>query len=70
MLQLLEGSGEPQEIRQLTKGEFFGEKALLSEDVRTASIISHAGGVTCLVIEREFFEFCWGLETITRKRLW
>ena len=68
MLQLLEGNGEPQEIRQLTKGEFFGEKALLSEDVRTASIISHAGGVTCLVIEREsFMSFVGDLKQLREK---
>ena len=52
---MLEGKEEPQEIRQLSQGEYFGEKALLGEDVRTASVVASAGGVLCLVIERDTF---------------
>lgn len=44
-------------IRTLKEGEFFGEKALQGEDIRTANIIAGDGvGVTCLVIDRESFE--------------
>eukprot|EP00795_Rhopilema_esculentum_P005180 gene5180-313_t len=55
VLQMISGHHEPQEIRQLEAGDYFGEKALLSEDVRTASIIALSPGVECMVIERETF---------------
>ncbi|XP_011180229.2 cGMP-dependent protein kinase, isozyme 2 forms cD5/T2 isoform X2 [Zeugodacus cucurbitae] len=43
-------------IRTLVKGDFFGEKALQGDDLRTANIIcDSADGVTCLVIDRETF---------------
>ena len=68
MLQLLEGCDEPQEIRKLGEGEYFGEKALLGEDVRTASIVAESQGVHCLVIEREvFMSFIGDLQHILKK---
>ncbi|XP_073961791.1 cGMP-dependent protein kinase for isoform X1 [Choristoneura fumiferana] len=43
-------------IRTLTKGDFFGEKALQGDDLRTANIICDTPeGTTCLVIDRETF---------------
>lgn len=43
-------------IRTLQKGDFFGEKALQGDDLRTANIIAdEQEGVTCLVIDRETF---------------
>ncbi|EDV99155.1 cGMP-dependent protein kinase, isozyme 2 forms cD5/T2 isoform X2 [Drosophila grimshawi] len=43
-------------IRMLGKGDFFGEKALQGEDMRTANIICESPeGVSCLVIDRETF---------------
>ena len=43
-------------IRNLHKGDFFGEKALQGEEKRTANIIADdPEGVTCLVIDRESF---------------
>lgn len=43
-------------IRTLGKGDFFGEKALQGDDLRTANIICDSPeGVTCLVIDRETF---------------
>lgn len=53
VLQMIEGKTEPQEIRKLQTGDYFGEKALLGEDVRTASIVAEKEGAKCLVIERE-----------------
>lgn len=44
---------EPQEIRRLGKGDFFGEKALLGEEVRTASVIAIDPGVETLTLDRE-----------------
>ncbi|OXU24925.1 cGMP-dependent protein kinase, isozyme 2 forms cD4/T1/T3A/T3B isoform X2 [Nasonia vitripennis] len=43
-------------IRTLSKGDFFGEKALQGDDLRTANIIADdPDGVSCLVIDRETF---------------
>lgn len=51
-----EDSFEETFIRTLGKGDFFGEKALQGDDLRTANIIcDSAEGVTCLVIDRETF---------------
>jgi len=50
------GSNEEKFIRNLHKGDFFGEKALSGEEVRTANIIADdATGVECLVIDRDSF---------------
>ncbi|KAK7791456.1 hypothetical protein R5R35_001379 [Gryllus longicercus] len=47
---------DEQYIRTLHKGDFFGEKALQGDDLRTANIIADdPDGVTCLVIDRETF---------------
>lgn len=47
---------DEQYIRTLGKGDFFGEKALQGDDLRTANIIADdPEGVSCLVIDRETF---------------
>ncbi|KAJ8687321.1 hypothetical protein QAD02_023115 [Eretmocerus hayati] len=47
---------EEKYIRTLGKGDFFGEKALQGDDLRTANIIADdPEGVSCLVIDRETF---------------
>lgn len=49
-------SGEEQVIRHLQRGDFFGEKALQSEDIRTANVVvADPAGVECLVIDRESY---------------
>nr|XP_053611097.1 cGMP-dependent protein kinase, isozyme 2 forms cD4/T1/T3A/T3B isoform X3 [Plodia interpunctella] len=49
-------SNDEKFIRTLTKGDFFGEKALQGDDLRTANIICDSPeGCTCLVIDRETF---------------
>ncbi|XP_059010600.1 cGMP-dependent protein kinase 2 isoform X4 [Mustela lutreola] len=53
--QSTEGHDQPQLIKTLQKGEYFGEKALISEDVRSANIIAEENDVACLVIDRETF---------------
>lgn len=53
--QSTEGHDQPQLIKILQKGEYFGEKALISEDVRSANIIAEENDVACLVIDRETF---------------
>eukprot|EP00112_Aurelia_sp_Birch-Aquarium-sp1_P006621 Seg1727.3 transcript_id=Seg1727.3/GoldUCD/mRNA.D3Y31 product="cGMP-dependent protein kinase egl-4" protein_id=Seg1727.3/GoldUCD/D3Y31 len=68
VMQMISGQLEPQEIRQLGAGDYFGEKSLLSEDVRTASIIAMSPGVECMVIERETFMSVMGsLDVIQNK---
>lgn len=46
---------DPQFVRSLGKGAYFGEKALLGEDLRTANVIAGKGGCGCLVVDREAF---------------
>nr|CAI5822819.1 unnamed protein product [Callosobruchus analis] len=49
-------SNEEKFIRTLGKGDFFGEKALQGDDLRTANIIvDDPDGVSALVIDRETF---------------
>ena len=64
-----EGSGEDKFIRHLHKGDFFGEKALNGEEVRTANIVADDGeGVKCLVIDREAFsQMIANLDDIKRR---
>ncbi|KAL1115701.1 hypothetical protein AAG570_005991, partial [Ranatra chinensis] len=56
-------------IRVLTKGDFFGEKALQGDDLRTANIIADdPEGVACLVIDRETFnQLISGLDEIKER---
>ncbi|XP_058242446.1 cGMP-dependent protein kinase 1a isoform X2 [Hemibagrus wyckioides] len=54
-------------LRSLGKGDWFGEKALQGEDIRTASVIA-AETVTCLVIDRESYKhLIGGLEDLSSK---
>ncbi|XP_074648195.1 cGMP-dependent protein kinase 1-like isoform X2 [Tubulanus polymorphus] len=53
--QLIQGKDSPQLIRTLKRGDYFGEKALLSEDRRTANVIAKPPGVECLTVDRESF---------------
>uniref|UniRef100_A0A4W3HP35 cGMP-dependent protein kinase n=1 Tax=Callorhinchus milii TaxID=7868 RepID=A0A4W3HP35_CALMI len=58
------GNEEPIFLSALSRGDWFGEKALQGEDVRTTNVIA-AEDVTCLVIDREFeaeAEFFAGLD--------
>uniref|UniRef100_A0A3Q3H135 cGMP-dependent protein kinase n=1 Tax=Labrus bergylta TaxID=56723 RepID=A0A3Q3H135_9LABR len=53
--QSTEGFAEPQEIKTLGVGDYFGEKALISEDVRSANIICSENDTHCLVVDRDNF---------------
>ncbi|XP_077999014.1 cGMP-dependent protein kinase 1-like isoform X2 [Glandiceps talaboti] len=66
--QQVQGHDEPQEVRKLKRGDYFGERALLSEDVRTANVIAEAGGCECLVIDRIVFkELIGDLDELQKK---
>ncbi|THD25739.1 cGMP-dependent protein kinase 1 [Fasciola hepatica] len=48
--------GDEQFIRYMERGDWFGEKALSDEDVRTANIIAAApDGVDCLMLDRDSY---------------
>ncbi|KAM4809037.1 cGMP-dependent protein kinase 2 [Rhinophrynus dorsalis] len=53
--QSTDGYGTPQLIKTLDKGDYFGEKALISDDVRSANIIADDDSVECLAMDREKF---------------
>ncbi|XP_061820223.1 cGMP-dependent protein kinase 2 isoform X1 [Nerophis lumbriciformis] len=53
--QSTEGFSEPQEIKTLGVGDYFGEKALISEDLRSANIICNENDTRCLVVDRDNF---------------
>ncbi|XP_060950841.1 cGMP-dependent protein kinase 1-like [Limanda limanda] len=58
---------EPVHLRELVRGDWFGERALQGEDVRTASVIA-ADSVTCLVIDRDSFKhLIGGLDDVSSK---
>ncbi|XP_028409218.1 cGMP-dependent protein kinase 1-like isoform X2 [Dendronephthya gigantea] len=54
---------EPTMIREMTTGQYFGEKALKGDDFRTANCIAGKGGTHCLVLDREAYsQFINGLQ--------
>ncbi|CAL1526309.1 unnamed protein product [Lymnaea stagnalis] len=53
--QMIAGHPDPKEVRRLKRGDYFGEKALLSEDRRTANVLALPPGVECLTVDRESF---------------
>lgn len=54
--QRIPGSMVDEEIRILTRGEYFGEQALINDDKRTANIIALPPGVECMTLDRESFK--------------
>ncbi|CAI4227860.1 unnamed protein product [Auanema sp. JU1783] len=57
---------ETREIRVLGQGDFFGERALLGEEVRTANIIAQAPGVEVLTLDRDSFLKLIDLDSIRK----
>ena len=53
MFPFSDGREEP--IRTLTRGDYFGEQALLKTDLRTANVIAESDDVECLSLDREHF---------------
>ncbi|XP_055332267.1 cGMP-dependent protein kinase 1-like isoform X2 [Paramacrobiotus metropolitanus] len=56
-------------IRSLERGDFFGERALRGEEIRTANIVVESkDGVTCLVMDRDNFnQMLCSLEEFNRQ---
>ncbi|XP_014185129.1 cGMP-dependent protein kinase 1 [Haplochromis burtoni] len=58
---------QPVHLRELVKGDWFGERALQGEDVRTANVVA-TEPVTCLVIDRDSFKhLIGGLDDVSNK---
>lgn len=53
--QRIPGTKIEEDIRELGRGDYFGEQALIKEDKRTANIIALCPGVECLTLDREAF---------------
>lgn len=51
----VEGKREEEEIRFMSRGDYFGEQALLRTDFRTANVVANSATVECLVLDRESF---------------
>ena len=49
------GSSEETKVMDYESGAYFGERALLTNDVRAANIIATADEVVCLTLERDIF---------------
>lgn len=62
-------STKEDEIRTLTKGDYFGEQALLTTDLRTANVIATSEAVECLTLDREsFFQLVGDLSELRDKK--
>jgi len=62
-------SGSDTEIRTLTKGDYFGEQALLKTDMRTANVIAASEVVECLTLDRDsFFQLVGDLSELRDKK--
>ena len=64
----IEGKNEEEEIRFLSRGDYFGEQALLKTDIRTANIIANTKVTECLALDREsFFQLVGDLKELKEK---
>jgi len=62
-------AGKEEEIRSLTKGDYFGEQALLTTDTRTASVMATSEAAECLTLDREsFFQLVGDLSELRDKK--
>ena len=50
---LLSDQVQEEEIRFLSRGDYFGEQALLRTAFRTANVVANTKTVECLVLARE-----------------
>uniref|UniRef100_A0A0K0FYZ6 cGMP-dependent protein kinase n=1 Tax=Strongyloides venezuelensis TaxID=75913 RepID=A0A0K0FYZ6_STRVS len=65
--QQIDDEPEPREIRIMGPGDFFGEKALLGEQIRTANVIAMNPGVEVLTLDRiSFLNLIGELEALKR----
>lgn len=64
----VDGKSEEEELRFLSRGDYFGEQALLKTDIRTANIIANTKVTECLALDREsFFQLVGDLKELKEK---
>ena len=64
------GSNEETKVMDYESGAYFGERALLTNDVRAANIIATSDEVVCLTLERETFTRLLGpLDEILKRNM-
>lgn len=60
--------GREENMRDLGRGDYFGEQALLKTDMRTANVIALSETVECLTLDREsFFQLVGDLSELREK---
>jgi len=60
--------GEEKNIRILSRGDYFGEQALLNTDLRTANVIAATATLECLTLDRDsFFKFVGDISELKEK---
>jgi len=63
------GGDPPKEVLQYSKGDYFGELALLHNEPRAATVMAKTD-VDCLVLDRKSFKTVLGpLEDILRRNI-
>ena len=63
------GKREEEEIRQLSRGDYFGEQALLKTDIRTANVIATSDTVEVFAFDREsFYQLVGELDELQNKQ--
>ena len=65
----LQADGSQKQVMEYIKGSYFGERALLVDEVRAASVIAQ-NDVVCLSLERETFKRLLGpLDEILKRNM-
>jgi CRP-like cAMP-binding protein len=66
----LSSASESQKVMDYSKGMYFGERALLTNDLRAANIVATSDVVECLSLERDTFIRMLGpLETLLKRNM-
>jgi len=64
------GGAEPQKVKDYTKGDYFGERALLTSEFRAANIIVTSDEAVCLSLEKKTFDRLLGsLDDILKRNM-
>ena len=64
------GGPEPTKVKDYKKGDYFGERALLTAEFRAANIVVTSEQATCLSLEKKTFDRLLGsLENILKRNM-
>lgn len=64
------GAPEPTKVKDYQKGDYFGERALLTSEFRAANIVVTSEQCTCLSLEKKTFDRLLGsLENILKRNM-